>query len=533
MAKKFKLSVTLQAIDRLTAPIKKMGAQVKRLKVPFLKVKAAIGAFSTKFNAAFSKMGLSVLALTGIVAAFILKFTSMGDTLAKTADKLGLGIAELQNFRFAADRAGMAQAGFDTSMRMFQKTMGQAAEGLGVALPWLEKYNYHMLDGEGKMKSTGKMFLEMIDIMAGLTNQNERMTFAMEMFGRSGSDMLVMAKDGSKGIIALGKRLEELNGIISDETARASEVFVDGMTDVKWSLKGLIGAIVGEVLPGLIGMFDKMTELIVDNGKGIRKWMVNGITNLKNMVKGFVTGLAEIGSAFKGLLGPLADAGEGTEKAADKAARFEKIGKRIADILKVIIGLKIATFIGSLATPIILLASALGLLNVALWANPITWIVVGVLAAIAAIIVGITMLVKEWELIWPAIKKGIGWIWSGIKALVSPILTMGSALLKLGAGIVTWIWDGIKMRWSEMTAWISGAWDDMIGFLGCGGAGAGAGGGGRIGGLAAAGAGGGSDFTGSLRIEFENAPAGTRIREQVSSGNADMDVTTGLQIAEL
>lgn len=531
MAKKFSLSVTLQAIDRLTAPIKKMGSQIAKLKAPLTRIKTAAGNVATKFKSAFSKMGLSVTALWGTLSGFMLKFTGMGDRLAKTADKLGLSVEQLQKFRFAAERSGVEVRQFDVGFQRFTRRMSDARKGMGEGIKGLQALGIHLFKVNGIAKTSVELFGEVADEMRKDKYEADRVAIAFKFFDSEGVGLVNMLKDGQAGLDAYGKELEGLGGIIDDETARNSEAFQDMITNIKVMFTGLLGTVAKGVLPTMIGKLKELIGWVKKNRDEIANWVTSSISNLNNMAKGFIVGIGSVVSVIKGLLGPLGEVAEGTETAEQKAARFEKIGKLIAKVLTVIVAIKLVSFIVSLIVPVVMLAKAFGLLNIALWANPITWMVIAIAAGVAAIIYLIYSLIKHWDMIWPAVKRGLAWIWNGIKSIIGFFVGLRAKMIEIGIGVVTWIWDGIKMRWSEMTAWISGAWDDIIGFLGFGADSAG-GGGGKIGGLAAAGAGGGSEFTGSLRVEFENAPAGTRIAAQESSGNADMDVTTGLQIAE-
>ena len=55
----------------------------------------------------------------------------LGDEVAKTADKLGIGIGELQELRYAAERSGVSTSAFDTALEKMTKNIGLAMEGTG------------------------------------------------------------------------------------------------------------------------------------------------------------------------------------------------------------------------------------------------------------------------------------------------------------------------------------------------------------------------------------------------------------------
>ncbi|WP_449246458.1 phage tail tape measure protein [Desulfarculus baarsii] len=85
-------------------------------------------------------------------------------------------------------------------------------------------------------------------------------------------------------------------------------------------------------------------------------------------------------------------------------------------------------------------AVAQGLVNAAMWANPITWVVAGVVALAA----GAYLLIKYWD----QVANFFGWLWGWIKA---------------GAAAV---WDWLKATALAPVEWIKSAWSTVSGFFG-------------------------------------------------------------------
>lgn len=124
-------------------------------------------------------------------------------------------------------------------------------------------------------------------------------------------------------------------------------------------------------------------------------------------------------------------------------------------------------------------------LNGALLANPMTWIVIGIVALIA----GIVLLVRHWDTakaamlaVWDGIKAGFAWLWDGIKSIFAAIgdffatywpyaigLLMGPVGLIVGFIVDNWeairsavvskataIWDKVKSIWDTITGFLQG-----------------------------------------------------------------------------
>ncbi|MBU2714507.1 hypothetical protein, partial [Zooshikella harenae] len=105
-----------------------------------LQRKAALQKFGTKLMpgvgkvAAGIKRGAGVLA-GGATAAFGLSAWTANrlDPIAKTADKLGIGIEALQEFQYAAERSGVSVQQFNLGTQRMVRRVAEAAKGTGEA----------------------------------------------------------------------------------------------------------------------------------------------------------------------------------------------------------------------------------------------------------------------------------------------------------------------------------------------------------------------------------------------------------------
>jgi hypothetical protein len=118
------------------------------------------------------------------------------------------------------------------------------------------------------------------------------------------------------------------------------------------------------------------------------------------------------------------------------------------------------------------------LFNAALWASPITWIVIGIIALIAVIVLIATKtdwFQKAWKWAWSGIKAGAmavwGWIkgtlWPGMKVVFDGIAAVAMWLWK---SVMVPTWEGIQtiigMAWriiSSTAALIAWAWTELVG----------------------------------------------------------------------
>lgn len=181
---------------------------------------------------------------------------------------------------------------------------------------------------------------------------------------------------------------------------------------------------------------------------------------IKTMVQaGNVTGaqkviLAELSKEFGGAAAAQATAGDKASVAWGNLQ--ETIGAKLAPALdKLLLGLtKVFTFIGAHQSVMIAIGTIVGVIlvaalvaataavwsfTVALLANPIVWIIIAIIALVAAIV----LIVKHWDIV----KKKTAEVWAAIKSKLSSV------------------WGTIKSKaaavWQAVKDWISRKWDEI------------------------------------------------------------------------
>jgi phage-related minor tail protein len=134
------------------------------------------------------------------------------------------------------------------------------------------------------------------------------------------------------------------------------------------------------------------------------------------------------------------------------ATAVADMSKWISENSGLVTGLAIG--IGILAGVIAVWSAVQGILNLVMLASPITWIILGIVALIAAIV----LLVMNWD----AVVAFLTQIWGGFINWVVQVLD----------GFVVWwnqVWGGlgnwIKEVWDGFVAWITNVWNGFMGWI--------------------------------------------------------------------
>lgn len=127
---------------------------------------------------------------------------------------------------------------------------------------------------------------------------------------------------------------------------------------------------------------------------------------------------------------------------------------------KVILG--VAGALAALGPALMGIGTAMMFVNAIVSASKITWIIMGIVAAVMALIAIGIALWENWDKIWNSIKSVTETVWNAIVGFITPIIEG----IK---NVITTTWDTIKSVtetvWNAISGFFSGIWDSISGFF--------------------------------------------------------------------
>lgn len=216
----------------------------------------------------------------------------------------------------------------------------------------------------------------------------------------------------------------------------------------------------GDALAGAAQRFGDFVARARESG-ALNDWVAEGLGVFKqlwNVITDLGAVIVNLGLAFEsaGLPTTL----EMVSGALRRVSEFIRDNSAVMVPLITIVGGLVLAFKGIMAvvgvinavrSATVLWTAAQWLFNAAMWANPVTWIVIGIIALIAAIV----LCIVYWDEIREAAVRAVGWI------------------TQKWAEAVAWltgIWNSIKGAaaaiWGAITAWISNKVAEVIAFIG-------------------------------------------------------------------
>lgn len=242
--------------------------------------------------------GLTAIAKGSIDAA---------DNLNDMSQRTGVAVESLSKFGQAAQDSGSSIDGVAKGMGQLAKRItdpssaaSKALSGIGVATR----------DAQGKVRDLDAVMLDISDRFAKMPDGAEKSALAMQLFGKSGVELIPMLNQGRAA-------LEQYQATISGDMAKSADEFNDSLNAIGRSLSGPFNEAVTALLPaitsiaqGIVGIIKAFTAL--PEPVQATLLVIGGLLAALVALAPAISAIVTIGSALAGLFaagGALASAG--------------------------------------------------------------------------------------------------------------------------------------------------------------------------------------------------------------------------------
>ena len=218
------------------------------------------------WGAGIRSIGMQVFAGGAAIAAPLLlalkQFTTAGDALDKMSSRVGASVEFLSALSHAAQIGGTDISAMEVGIRRLQRTAFDAQRGLSTATDAFDALGISVVGADGQLKSTEDLFMESATALSRLTNNTQKAALATVIFGRAGTQLLPMLKDGADGMVAVMEEAHRLGLVMSTEDATAAAELTDAWTRLTSSFKMAVIRIGGALAPSLTELADRTTSLL-------------------------------------------------------------------------------------------------------------------------------------------------------------------------------------------------------------------------------------------------------------------------------
>ena len=268
--------------------------------------------------AAFAKVGAAAAAaaVVGVGAALVnatrnaIKFA---DEMAKTSQRIGLTTEALSKLQYAAKLS-------DVSLSDLRVGLSQLARNMDMNSDAFERLGVSIRNQDGSLRDVNSVFTDLVERFSKMQDGAQKTALAMEIFGRSGANMIPLLNAGAAGLKSMTDEAQQLGLVIDRNTAKRAEQFNDNLTRLGSVLEGIGTVIASKALPGLVKLTDSLVTWVKESNAAERigtalNWifetsavLVARLSAQWDQLTNAITGASEaIGLALSGNFGAASD----------------------------------------------------------------------------------------------------------------------------------------------------------------------------------------------------------------------------------
>lgn len=180
------------------------------------------------------------------------------DRVAKVSDRIGITTEALLGLQHAAGLAGVETAMLDQSLTKMGNFLAEASNGGKAQSETLKRLGMSAKELAGI--PLDQAFLKISDAILKLDSPAQRVSAAMDIFGKSGAELLPLLQQGSAGIAETAAEVDKLGASFSRIDAAQVEAANDAMTRVGVALGGIKNQIAIGISPFVESMAKKFTD---------------------------------------------------------------------------------------------------------------------------------------------------------------------------------------------------------------------------------------------------------------------------------
>lgn len=498
------LEILIKASDQCSGTLKNIGKESGGLgdKLKFLAV-AAAGAVTAL---------VSIKTLQSVIGTT----QDLGAAVNKLKRETGETSEEASKLLYAFKRTGLSGDEASASLGILAKKLkGVSDEETGVATGGkttadiLNDIGVKAFTTSGQVGSLADIMPQIADVFKRMPDGIEKTGLAMQLFGRSGKDMIPILNQGSEGLKELGADAERFGLVLSDKGVADIKAYTGAQRELGSAFDGIKLAIGLAIMPALTDLTTAFTNALPP----IRVFITEGLAKVGDFltaheedIRNFAQGLrdlaeqgfqrvVEIGPSVIGIVQTLATVFQDVAESlvpmlAGALSNVASLLQAHPPLVYAIIGAWAAFQIGQTVQDLIGLAA--GFVGVATGAGVATGGVVALRAAlvttgIGALILGLAtaayLVYTNWSWIWPALQNFvidtynvtvpyINGLINSIEALSLGLLDLPEAQTKAGVGAEKYresmakaghIIDNLNKSCRETTPALGALWWEMEG----------------------------------------------------------------------
>lgn len=233
----------------------RMAADVASLKTDMDRAKSAVSEGVNVMKGAAAALGAAFSAQ--MFAGWMKSAIDAADQMSDLSQRTGIAVEDIAGLQLAFKFGGVEAGAFSTSMFKLSKAVFEGNDGL-------KMLGIETRNTDGTIRDIKDVLYDTVDAFAGIEDGTAKSALAMEIFGKSGAELIPMLNLGSDGLRELDEMARKLGLTMSKETADAAGEFNDTLDLLIAGTQGIARQVSAQILPTLQSLAGTFLEVATE-----------------------------------------------------------------------------------------------------------------------------------------------------------------------------------------------------------------------------------------------------------------------------
>ncbi len=204
--------------------------------------------------------GAAAVAFVGASVAMAMQSAKSMDEMRKLAQATGLSVESLSTLTYVASQNALEQQTLVNALGRLTKGMSDAVAGTGDAKKAFDALGISVQDANGRLRASDEVLIDLAEEISKLEDGTQKTALAIQVFGRSGAQLVPLLNNGRQGIKDLADEARRFGVVLNTDVAKNAERFNDNLTRLATVQQGLAWELTGALLPAMESVTDFLVK---------------------------------------------------------------------------------------------------------------------------------------------------------------------------------------------------------------------------------------------------------------------------------
>lgn len=222
-----------------------------------------LGNFSKSIGVAAAAISGALVAGATALGVALKRTIDEADRLGDMAEKFGVPVEELSKLKHAAEMGDVSLESLAKGLARLSRNMVETATNTGAARGAFHALGISVVNADGQLKSSVAIIEDVADRFSKMEDGAGKTALAMQLFGRSGADLIPMLNKGKQTLQEFMQEAEALGLVITQKTADSADRFNKNLERMGKIWDGILLRVTAE----MVDEFEKLTAALLEFAK--------------------------------------------------------------------------------------------------------------------------------------------------------------------------------------------------------------------------------------------------------------------------